>query len=120
MTAVRWYDFLSLFVARRLPALLPSTRALAPLLYQTTMGISGVAFPGSDPIEDERDYGSALAAFEGWRAVHTAELEALRAEEWERSGVHEEFGPLSITDHTLSLVWHDAIHAAQIGQQLLD
>jgi uncharacterized protein len=63
-TAVRWYDFLSLFVARRQPVLSPGTRALAPLLYQTAMGISGVSFPADDPIEDQPDYASALAAFE--------------------------------------------------------
>ena len=68
-TAVRWYDFLSLFVARRLPALSPATRALAPLLYQTAMGISGVSFQADDPVEDERDYASALAAFERLPAV---------------------------------------------------
>jgi uncharacterized protein len=62
-TAVRWYDFLSLFVANRLPDLAPGLRALAPLLYQLTMGIPGVQFP-ADPIEDEPDYASALAAFE--------------------------------------------------------
>ena len=62
-TAVRWYDFLSLFVGPRLPDLTPSLRALAPLLYQTAMGISGVTFP-ADPIENEPDYASALAAFE--------------------------------------------------------
>jgi len=62
--AVRWYDFLSLFVARRLPVLSPDTRALAPLLYQTAMGISGVTFPADDPVEDQPDYASALAAFE--------------------------------------------------------
>ncbi len=63
-TAVRWYDFLTLFVTRRLPVLSPDVRALAPLLYQTAMGISGVSFPADDPIEDEPDYASALAAFE--------------------------------------------------------
>ncbi len=63
-TAVRWYDFLSLFVARRQPVLSPDTRALAPLLYQTAMGISGVSFPADDPIEGQPDYASALAAFE--------------------------------------------------------
>ena len=30
VTAERWYDFLSLFVARRLPDLSPAVRALAP------------------------------------------------------------------------------------------
>jgi predicted acyl esterase len=62
-TAVRWYDFLSLFVAQRLPDLSPSLRSLAPLLYQTAMGIGGIKFP-ADPIENEPDYASALAAFE--------------------------------------------------------
>ena len=60
---MRWYDFLSLFVAQRMPDLTPSLRALAPLLYQTAMGIGGVTFP-ADPIENEPDYASALAAFE--------------------------------------------------------
>jgi uncharacterized protein len=57
-TAVRWYDFLSLFVARQLPDLTPGLRALAPELYQLAMGIGGVEFP-ADPIEDEPDYASA-------------------------------------------------------------
>ena len=67
-TALRWYDFLSLFVAGRLPDLTPGQRALAPLLYQTAMGVGGVTF-GADPIEDEPDYASALAAFEAAPAV---------------------------------------------------
>ena len=62
-TAARWYDFLSLFVAHRLPDLTPGLRALAPALYQLAMGIPGVQFP-ADPIENEPDYASALAAFE--------------------------------------------------------
>ena len=68
-TLTRWYDFLSLFVAGRLPKLSPDVRALAPLLYQTAMGIGGVSFPADDPIEDEPDYTAALAAFERLPAV---------------------------------------------------
>jgi uncharacterized protein len=67
-TAVRWFDFLSLFVADRLPQLSPDQRALGPLLYQTAMGIGGVSFP-DDPIEDEPSYSSALAAFESLGSV---------------------------------------------------
>jgi predicted acyl esterase len=67
-TAVRWYDFLTLFVAHRLPDLTPGLRALAPVLYQLAMGIPGVQFP-ADPIEDEPDYASALAAFEAQPSV---------------------------------------------------
>jgi len=62
-TALRWYDFLSLFVAESRPALSPGQLALAPELYQVAMGVSGVTFP-PDPIEQEPDYASALAAFE--------------------------------------------------------
>ncbi len=62
-TALRWYDFLSLFVAQSRPALSPGALALAPELYQVAMGASGVTFP-PDPIEQEPDYASALAAFE--------------------------------------------------------
>jgi uncharacterized protein len=67
-TAVRWYDFLSLFVAHRLPDLTPGLRALAPELYQLAMGVGRVQFP-ADPIEDEPDYASALTAFEAQPSV---------------------------------------------------
>ena len=69
VTAARWYDFLSLFVAHRLPVLAPAVRALAPELYQVAMGISGVSFPADDPIEDAPDYASALAAFEALPSI---------------------------------------------------
>jgi hypothetical protein len=68
-TALRWYDFLSLFVARRMPALSPTVKALAPELYQVAMGIGGVSFPADDPIEDAGSYAAALAAFERIPAI---------------------------------------------------
>ncbi len=63
LTAERWYDFLSLFVAGRLPALSPGVRALAPAVYQAAMGINGVSLPSDDPIEDQPSFAAALAAF---------------------------------------------------------
>jgi hypothetical protein len=71
----------------------------------------------------ERDYASAelaaaLAEFQSWRARHTAALAALSTEQWERIGQHLKLGPVSISNHTLHLVWHDAIHLAQIARQL--
>jgi predicted acyl esterase len=68
-TALRWYDFLSLFVAHRLPALSPGVRALAPELYQVATGVSGVSFPSDDPIADTGSYAGALAAFEALPSV---------------------------------------------------
>ena len=67
-TALRWYDFLALFVAGRRPALSSGELALAPELYHLAMGVSGVTFP-ADPIEQEPDYASALAAFEAQPSV---------------------------------------------------
>jgi predicted acyl esterase len=58
----RWYDFLKLYVAHERPNL-GATAAIAPQVYQGVMGIPGVTLP-PDPIQDEPDYASALAAFE--------------------------------------------------------
>jgi hypothetical protein len=59
----RWYDFMELYVAQRPPTLSPSVRALAPVIYQTAMGINGVTLP-PDPIQSITSYPAALAAFQ--------------------------------------------------------
>jgi uncharacterized protein len=59
----RWYDFLELYVAGRKPQLSPALKALAPTLYQTVLGVHNVQLP-DDPIQQQPDYASALAAFE--------------------------------------------------------
>jgi hypothetical protein len=73
----------------------------------------------------ERNYAAAdlheaLAAFNRFRAQHITELAQLSLQEWERSGQHEEQGTITISSHTLHIVSHDAIHAAQIARQLKD
>ena len=60
----------------------------------------------------------ALAAFTRFRAQHVTELAQLSAQEWERSGQHEEQGTITISSHTLHIVAHDALHTAQIARQL--
>ncbi len=64
----RWYDFLELFVARERPELTPGQRAAAPVIYTAAMGVPGVELP-DDPIQNQPDYDSALAAFESLPAV---------------------------------------------------
>jgi hypothetical protein len=64
------------------------------------------------------DLRAALAAFLRLRAQHVAELAALPPAAWERTGRHEEQGRITISAHTLHLVSHDSIHAAQIARQL--
>jgi predicted acyl esterase len=59
----RWYDFLKIYVARQRPQLTPGQKALAPVIYQAAMGVSGVNLP-ADPIQEQPDYTSARAAFE--------------------------------------------------------
>jgi uncharacterized protein len=63
VTFNRWYDFLELYVAGRKPELSPGLKGLAPTLYQAVLGVTGVQLP-DDPIQQQPDFASALAAFE--------------------------------------------------------
>jgi uncharacterized protein len=68
-TLNRLFDFLTLYVAKRVPGQNNTViRATAPLIYEEAMGISGVQLP-PDPIQDEPTYASALAAFEALKPV---------------------------------------------------
>jgi len=49
--------------------------------------------------------------------THIAELEALTPEQWERPGIHEEQGRITISAQTLHLIAHYTQHAAQIARQ---
>src|SRR5215212_2894447 len=64
------------------------------------------------------DLRATLAAFLELRAQYIAELAALLPAAWDRPGQHEEQGRITITTHAVHLVAHDALHAAQIAQQL--
>jgi predicted acyl esterase len=65
----RWYDFLSLYVAKQAPALNAAVvRAAAPLIYQEAMGITGVALP-RDPIQEQPTYDGALTQFESLKPI---------------------------------------------------
>jgi predicted acyl esterase len=59
----KWFDFLSLYVDEEKPTLDPFLKAAAPVLYQSIMGVDGAVLP-DDPIQQQPDYASALAAFE--------------------------------------------------------
>ena len=59
----RWYEFLEFFVARRVPHLSPTIRALAPALFQAATGISGVQLE-PDRFPANISYATALAEYE--------------------------------------------------------
>jgi predicted acyl esterase len=62
----RWYDFLSLYVAKQAPAVNSAIlKVTAPLIYQTALGVpaSDVMTLPNDPIQT-KSYSGALAAFE--------------------------------------------------------
>jgi len=67
-TFTRWYDFLELFVAGRVPRLSPAVKAYAPAIFEAAMGIPGVTLP-DDPIQAQPSYAAALAAFKRLPAV---------------------------------------------------
>src|SRR5512142_2099466 len=64
------------------------------------------------------DLFQAFADFVSLRTQHVAELVALSPEAWERSGQHNKLGRITLSNHTLHVVWHDAVHTAQIARQL--
>ena len=65
----RWYDFLSIYVAKRPPILASAAiNAAAPLIYQEAMGIPGVTLP-PDPIQLQPTYSLAKAAFENLKPI---------------------------------------------------
>jgi uncharacterized protein len=65
----RWYDFLSLYVAKQAPITNSAAiRAAAPVIYQEAMGITGVTLP-PDPIQLQPTYATALAAFEALPSI---------------------------------------------------
>jgi predicted acyl esterase len=61
-TLNRWYDFLSLYVAKRAPAMPAAAKVAAPAVYAASMGVAGVTLP-PDPLQG-LTYPAALAAFE--------------------------------------------------------
>jgi uncharacterized protein len=65
----RWYDFLTLYVARDVPMKNQAEiRAAAPLIYDAAMGVDGQTLP-PDPIQEEPTYDGALAAFEAQEPI---------------------------------------------------
>ncbi len=60
----RWYDFLSLYVARQPPITnAPTVQGSAPAIYEVAMGIPGITLP-PDPIQTQPTYAGALSEFE--------------------------------------------------------
>ena len=59
----RWFDFLSIYVARKKPTLPPGVEAAAPVVFASASGVEGVTLP-PDPIRDEPTLAAAQAAFE--------------------------------------------------------
>lgn len=66
------------------------------------------------------DHRVACAEFAHLRAQHVQELTALSPEQWHRSGQHRTIGAVSILNHSIHMLWHDAIHMAQIARQIAD
>lgn len=71
----------------------------------------------------ERSYATqklrdVLEGFVRFRAEHVEALRGLAPEGWDRKGLHEERGEITIRGHVVHLILHDTMHAAQIARQL--
>ncbi len=59
----RWYEFLEFYVAGRVPHVSPTVRLLAPVVFQTATGITGVQLP-PDRFDNSQSYASQLAKYQ--------------------------------------------------------
>jgi predicted acyl esterase len=66
-TVPRWAEFLDFYVARRVPHIPPTTRALATAFFAAEYG-EGITLP-PDRFDESTDYATALASFEAEPAV---------------------------------------------------
>jgi hypothetical protein len=80
---------------------------------------------GYDPAElartsryQEESLEAALAAFVDARRSHTELLGSGGDPVWSRTGIHEEFGEISVQQLTAHMTAHDAIHLAQISRRI--
>ena len=64
----------------------------------------------------EMDAGEQLARFETLRAEHVALLESLDDDGWQRSGVHQEQGAMTVQLYEAHMAGEDADHLAQIAR----
>jgi hypothetical protein len=67
-TFVDWYDFMSIYVARKVPQLPDNVRAAAPVIYKALIGVDGVTLP-PDPLRFRPTVASARQGFESEKPV---------------------------------------------------
>jgi hypothetical protein len=63
-------------------------------------------------------FGELLAAFTALRAANLGLIDGTPEDAWERSGVHEERGPISFGLLTKEIAGHDRAHLLQLQQTL--
>jgi uncharacterized damage-inducible protein DinB len=64
------------------------------------------------------DFQASLERFITFRQQAISELSKLTSEQWQRTGLHTDFGQITIFAQVTHHVAHDAIHCAQIARQL--
>ena len=65
-------------------------------------------------------FGELLAAFTALRAANLSLIEGTPEDGWDRSGIHEERGPLSFGLLTREIAGHDKAHLLQLQQTLAE
>ena len=64
------------------------------------------------------DLSAALDAFEQLRGRSLALLSALSERDWQRAGMHEESGRITIESHARHNLSHDLVHLRQVSESL--
>jgi uncharacterized damage-inducible protein DinB len=81
--------------------------------------------PNRDPDEaaekgkyDQREVAAEQARFRQGRERLVAFLQGLTDEDWQRSGSHTKWGPMTIEDLTTLVIGHDGYHTRQLSEWL--
>jgi hypothetical protein len=62
------------------------------------------------------DVWKALEKFTALRSMHIDDLKKLPLEDWQRGGMHAEFGHITILGQTMHCASHDTVHLRQLAQ----
>jgi hypothetical protein len=78
-----------------------------------------------DALAIERNYAGsslpdAVSAYKRLRAEQVAALRALSAEGWDRAGIHDDVGRVTIENYEVHMASHDVQHFGQIARALRD
>lgn len=84
------------------------------MLAETEPRLTSTAPPTADAAARSRSFAELITAFAAGRQQTLARLRALAPEAWERTGVHPEWGRVTVRQQLSYVAWHEQSHLADL------